>query len=66
MAEPEPFDEEAYLQAWIAEAEALPVALEVFRYARAGHFFTDRTLPDHDPAAAELALGRALAFLARV
>jgi dienelactone hydrolase len=66
MAEPEPFDDEAFLQEWIADAERLPVALEVFRYPGAGHFFTDRTLPDHDAAAAGLALDRALAFLARV
>jgi dienelactone hydrolase len=66
MAEPEPFDDEAFLQQWIDDARRLPVALEVFRYPGAGHYFTDRTLPDHDPAAAELALGRALSFLARL
>ena len=53
------------LQEWIAEAEAMPVALEVFRYPGVGHYFTDRTLADYDAAAAELLLGRALAFLGR-
>ncbi|MFO1143943.1 MAG: dienelactone hydrolase family protein [Amaricoccus sp.] len=66
MADPEPFDDEAFIGAWIAEALALPIAFKVFRYAGAGHFFTDATLPDHDAAAAELALGRAVDLLARV
>ena len=66
MAEPEPFDDEAFLRGWIAEAERLPLALEVYRYPGAGHFFTDRTIADHDAAAAELLLGRSLAFLGRV
>ncbi len=66
MAEPEPFDDEEFLQGWIADARRLPIALEVHRYPGAGHYFTDPSLPDHDPAAAALALDRALAFLARL
>jgi dienelactone hydrolase len=66
IAEPDPFDDEAFLQEWIADAARLPIDLEVHRYPGAGHYFTDATLPDHDPAAATLALDRAVAFLARV
>ena len=47
MAEPEPFDDEAFIGGWIAEARALPLAFEVFRYPGAGHDFTDASLPDH-------------------
>ncbi|MFC9065429.1 dienelactone hydrolase family protein [Streptomyces harbinensis] len=39
------------------------VALEVFRYPGAGHFYTDAQLDDHDPAAAELTWRRVLDFL---
>jgi dienelactone hydrolase len=49
-----------------AAARAAGADLEVFRYPGAGHFFTDRDLPDHDPAAAALAWRRVLAFLDRV
>lgn len=66
MAEPDPFDEDAFIADWIAEAQALPIAFEAFRYPGAGHYFTDATLADHDAAAAELALDRTLAFLAQV
>ena len=66
MAEPEPFDDEAFLQEWIADARRLPVDLKVHRYPGVGHYFTDATLPDFDAAAATLALDRAVAFLARL
>jgi dienelactone hydrolase len=66
MAEPEPFDDEAFLREWIAGAGRLPLELEVFRYPGVGHFFTDRTIADYDAAAAELLLGRSLAFLGRI
>ena len=39
---------------------------EVFLYPGSTHLFTDRSLPDHDPAAAALVLQRSLEFLARV
>ncbi|MBA0050192.1 dienelactone hydrolase family protein [Streptomyces sp. AJS327] len=48
------------------EARELGVELEVFRYPGAGHFYVDRELPDHDPAAAELTWDRVLTFLGEV
>ncbi|NYE74967.1 dienelactone hydrolase family protein [Microlunatus parietis] len=45
---------------------AAGVAGALFRYPRAGHFFTDPDLPDHDPAAAALAWQRIETVLAGV
>ncbi|WP_166486618.1 dienelactone hydrolase family protein [Blastococcus saxobsidens] len=39
---------------------------ELFRYPGDRHLFTDRSLPEHDPAAAALVVQRVLAFLAAV
>ena len=39
---------------------------ELFLYPGDGHLFVDRSLPDHDPVAADLFLERVLALLARV
>jgi dienelactone hydrolase len=66
IAEPDPYDDEDFIAEWIGEAQRRPIALEVHRYPGAGHFFTDPTLPDHDPAAAALALSRAVDFLDRI
>lgn len=46
-------------------AAEVPTA-EVFLYPGSTHLFTDRSLPDHDPAAAALVLQRALELLARI
>jgi dienelactone hydrolase len=64
LAEPDPFDDEDYIQWWAAEMRAREVAFVLFRYPGAGHYFTDPSLPDHDPAASARAFDRALAFLA--
>jgi dienelactone hydrolase len=39
---------------------------ELFTYDGDRHLFTDRSLPDHDPAAAALVLERTIAFLDRL
>jgi dienelactone hydrolase len=52
----------------VAEGEALAAATggERFTYPGAAHLFTDRSTPDHDPAAAALVLERTLALLRRL
>jgi dienelactone hydrolase len=66
MAEPEPFDDEGFIADWAEAMRAAGLGFELYRYPGAGHYFTDATLPDHDPAAAALATERVLAFLARL
>ena len=39
---------------------------EVFSYPQVGHFFTDSSLPDHDPSAAALVWQRSVVFLGRL
>lgn len=39
------------------------MAMEIFRYQGAGHFYIDRDLPDYDPEATELTWRRMLTFL---
>jgi dienelactone hydrolase len=66
LAEPEPFDDEGYIADWAEAMRAAGLAFALHRYPGAGHYFTDASLPDHDPAAAALAAERVLAFLAAV
>ena len=47
-------------------ARTLGLMAEVFCYHGAGHFFTDKSLPEFDPNARNLAWERALEFLARL
>ncbi|WP_454050286.1 dienelactone hydrolase family protein [Cellulomonas sp. Marseille-Q8402] len=47
-----------------AELTATVPGAELFVYPVAGHLFAEPGHPDHDPAAADLATGRVLAFLA--
>ena len=61
VAQPDPFDEEAFFAEWAADAGGVP--LEMHRYAGAGHYFLDRSLPDFNAEAAALCLERARAFL---
>lgn len=61
IARPDPFDDEDFFAAWSA---ANPGAdLHLHRYDGAGHYFLDRSLPDFDPAAADLCLDRCREFL---
>ncbi len=66
LAEPDPFEEEAFVDVVAEAARASGSDLEVFRYPGAGHLFTDPALPDHDPAAAAALWARVDAFLARL
>ncbi|WP_030266587.1 dienelactone hydrolase family protein [Streptomyces violens] len=62
-AEPDDFAPPERVAALRHAAQESHVDLEVFRYPGAGHFYIDRELPDHDPAAAELTWRRVLEFL---
>ncbi|MER5892542.1 dienelactone hydrolase family protein [Streptomyces sp. NPDC001876] len=62
-AEPDDFASPERVAALRRAARKSGAALEVFRYPGAGHFYIDRDLPDHDPAAAELTWRRVLDFL---
>ncbi|MGW5330544.1 dienelactone hydrolase family protein [Streptomyces sp. NPDC004014] len=64
-AEPDDFAPPERVAALCQAARERGVDLKVFRYPGAGHFYTDRELPDHDPAAAELTWRRVLHFLDR-
>ena len=61
VAQPDPYDDEAFFAEWVADAGGVP--LEMHRYAGAGHYFLDRSLPDFNAEAAALCLERARAFL---
>ncbi|MGW5369476.1 dienelactone hydrolase family protein [Streptomyces sp. NPDC004009] len=62
-AEPDDFAPPEHVAALCQAARDRGVALQVFRYPGAGHLYTDRELPDHDPAAAELTWRRVSHFL---
>ncbi|MFF4486613.1 dienelactone hydrolase family protein [Streptomyces sp. NPDC001544] len=64
-AEPDDFAPPERVAALCRAARERSVDLEVFRYPGVGHFYTDRELPDHDRAAAELTWRRVLDFLDR-
>lgn len=65
-AEPDEFAPAGRVAALRQAAGDIGVDLEVFRYPGAGHFYTDRELGDHDPAAAELTWRRVLRFLGEI
>lgn len=56
--------DEAFFEDWMGGANE--AACELQRYPGVGHYFLDRTLPDYDADAAELALGRSRDFLGKV
>jgi dienelactone hydrolase len=60
------FFPDAEVHAWSNKAKHARLSVEVFRYADAGHYFTDNSSPDYNEAAASILLGRVLAFLRRV
>ncbi|MFC9226312.1 dienelactone hydrolase family protein [Streptomyces hygroscopicus] len=64
VADPDPFEPHDWLNAWYLRMRRVGADVEVFRYAGAGHIFTDPELPDYDKEAAEAAWGVALGFLA--
>ncbi len=63
-ADPDDFAPPEDVEALREAARESGVDLEVFRYPGAGHFYTDPTLPDHDPEAAEPTWRRVLDLLA--
>ncbi|MFD8548502.1 dienelactone hydrolase family protein [Streptomyces sp. NPDC059649] len=66
VADPDPFEPHDWLTAWYLQMRRAGADVEVFRYAGAGHLFTDPDLPDYDAEAAESAWKVALGFLAEL
>lgn len=63
VAEPDPFETDDWLSAWYLQLGRAGADVEVYRYAGAGHLYTDPGLPDHDAEAAEATWRVALGFL---
>ncbi|MFF1276647.1 dienelactone hydrolase family protein [Streptomyces marokkonensis] len=64
VAEPDPFETDDWLTAWYLRMGRAGADVEVYRYAGAGHLYTDPDLPDYDEEAAEATWRVALGFLA--
>ncbi|MFF4757507.1 dienelactone hydrolase family protein [Streptomyces sp. NPDC001292] len=64
VAEPDPFEPDDWLSAWYLQMGRTGADVEVYRYAGAGHLYTDPDLPDYDEEAAEATWRVALGFLA--
>ncbi|MFG2516633.1 dienelactone hydrolase family protein [Streptomyces sp. NPDC048584] len=63
VAEPDPFETDDWLSAWYLRMGRAGADVEVYRYAGAGHLYTDSDLPDYDEEAAEATWRVALGFL---
>ncbi|MFE9770205.1 dienelactone hydrolase family protein [Streptomyces sp. NPDC005931] len=63
VAEPDPFETDDWLGAWYLQMGRAGADVEVYRYAGAGHLYTDPDLPDYDEEAAEATWRVALGFL---
>ncbi|MET8826733.1 dienelactone hydrolase family protein [Streptomyces sp. NPDC004610] len=63
VAEPDPFETDDWLSAWYLQMGRAGADVEVYRYAGAGHLYTDPDLPDYDREAAEATWRVALGFL---
>lgn len=63
VAEPDPFETDDWLTAWYLRMGRAGADVEVYRYAGAGHLYTDPGLPDYDEQAAEATWRVALGFL---
>lgn len=63
VAEPDPFETDDWLGAWYLQMNRTGADVEVYRYAGAGHLYTDPGLPDYDEEAAEATWRVALGFL---
>ncbi|MER5439560.1 dienelactone hydrolase family protein [Streptomyces sp. NPDC002790] len=63
VAEPDPFETDDWLTAWYLQMGRAGADVEVYRYAGAGHLYTDPELPDYDEEAAEATWRVALGFL---
>ncbi|MEW2566378.1 dienelactone hydrolase family protein [Streptomyces sp. NPDC047070] len=63
VAEPDAFEPDDWLTAWYLQMGRAGADVEVYRYAGAGHLYTDPGLPDYDEEAAEATWRVALGFL---
>ncbi|MGQ4384211.1 dienelactone hydrolase family protein [Streptomyces sp. SAS_270] len=63
VAEPDPFETDDWLSAWYLQMGKAGADVEIYRYAGAGHLYTDPSLPDYDEEAAEATWRVALGFL---
>ena len=63
FAEQDPYEEPANVAAFEAAARAAGRAITLHHYPGTGHWFAEPGRPEHDPAAAELAFERTVAFL---
>ncbi|MEU6251769.1 dienelactone hydrolase family protein [Streptomyces sp. NPDC047043] len=63
VAEPDPFETDDWLSAWYLQMGRAGADVEIYRYAGAGHLYTDPELPDYDEEAAEATWRVALGFL---
>ncbi|WP_406860409.1 dienelactone hydrolase family protein [Streptomyces sp. HUAS MG47] len=63
IAEPDPFETDDWLSAWYLQMRKAGADVEIYRYAGAGHLYTDPDLPDYDAEAAERTWAIGLAFL---
>jgi dienelactone hydrolase len=66
LAEPDPFEDENWINSWYLRMARAGADVEIYRYRGAGHLYTDPDLPDYDAEAAEQTWVRALAFLAEL
>lgn len=64
VADPDPYEPHDWLNAWYLQMRRAGADVEIFRYAGAGHLYTDSGLPDYDEEAAERTWRVALGFLA--
>ncbi|MEV6691986.1 dienelactone hydrolase family protein [Micromonospora sp. NPDC051196] len=64
LADPDAYDPPEEVTQWQGEMTAAGADVVVHHYPGAGHLFTDPTVVDHDPIAADLTWNRVLAFLA--
>ena len=63
VADPDQFAPPEELARWTAMAEKAGAVADVCTYPKVGHFFTDETLSDYDPAATDQTWERVLSFL---
>ncbi|MDL4773460.1 MULTISPECIES: dienelactone hydrolase family protein [Thermomonosporaceae] len=64
VADPDTYEPVDWLNAWYLRMRKAGADVEVYRYAGAGHLFTDPELPDHDAESAGRAWAIALDFVA--
>nr|WSY55603.1 dienelactone hydrolase family protein [Streptomyces sp. NBC_00886] len=63
VAEPDQFETDDWLSSWYLQMGRAGADVEIYRYAGAGHLYTDPGLPDYDEEAAEATWRVALGFL---